>query len=215
MTKTKEDINEIYRQINSVSELSDEKVDEIYNTINDTEQDMQDNPYYYFKPLDTQKKFMDCEVQNKWLFGGNQSGKTTTGAAWVIEKCLEIPNSHWWCGAETWELSRLVQQAKMDELLPRDDVEYAHYNPETGFRHGTIKFKNGSTISFRSYDQERKRWQGATLHGIWFDEEPPWDIYQEALARVVKEDGWVIGTMTSLTGYTRLVEEVIMSKSSK
>jgi phage terminase large subunit-like protein len=96
-------------------------------------------------------------------------------------------------------------------MLPVDDVDYASYNPQTGFRHNMIKFKSGSTVSFRSYDQEQKRWQGWTGHGILLDEEPPWDIYQECTARVAKNNGFIIGTMTSMSGYSRLVEEVVFS----
>jgi len=196
----------------NLSLLNDEQLDELERLINDDITDRAENPYYFFKPLKKQKEFKDCPAKTKALFGGNQSGKTTTGAHTVIEKCLDNPDQRWWCGAETWELSRLVQQGKINEMLPLDQLEYAHYTEENGFRHNIVRFKNGSSISFRSYDQERKRWQGATLHGIWLDEEPPWDIYQECLPRLAKNNGLLLVTMTSLTGYTRFVEEIVLGK---
>ena len=40
-----------------------------------------------------------------------------------------------------------------------------------------------SVLSFKSYEKGREKWQGETLHGVWFDEEPPLDIYSEGLTR--------------------------------
>ena len=36
-----------------------------------------------------------------------------------------------------------------------------------------------STLTFKTYDQGRERWQGETLDLVAFDEEPPEDIYME------------------------------------
>ena len=36
-----------------------------------------------------------------------------------------------------------------------------------------------STILFKSYDQGRGKWQANTVHVVWFDEEPPFDVYSE------------------------------------
>lgn len=40
-----------------------------------------------------------------------------------------------------------------------------------------------SIISFKAYEKGREKWQGPTVDGIWFDEEPPEDIYSEGLTR--------------------------------
>ena len=40
-----------------------------------------------------------------------------------------------------------------------------------------------SVLSFKSYERGREKWQGETLEGVWFDEEPPLDIYTEGLTR--------------------------------
>lgn len=63
-----------------------------------------------------------------------------------------------------------------------------------------------STAQFKAYDQGRKKWQGATLRGgIWFDEEPPSDIYSEGLARIAATSGCVFLTMTPLLGMSDVV----------
>jgi len=196
----------------SIEGLSDDQVDELYATVEAEKEDRIKNPFYFFKPLPKQRRFINSQYRNKWLFGGNQSGKTTTGSWYVVDSCLKTPGTHWWCGAESKEISRIVQQKKIQEMLPWDEVEYGIYTEENGFTHNIVRFKNGSSISFRSYEQKRAKWQGATLDGIWFDEEPPWDIYQEGLARLVRKGGVIIGTMTALTGFTRLVDEVMRGR---
>lgn len=40
-----------------------------------------------------------------------------------------------------------------------------------------------STCQFKSYEQGREKFQAETLDGIWWDEEPPMDIYTEGLTR--------------------------------
>lgn len=40
-----------------------------------------------------------------------------------------------------------------------------------------------SVIAFKAYEKGREKWQGPTIDGVWFDEEPPMDIYSEGLTR--------------------------------
>jgi hypothetical protein len=40
-----------------------------------------------------------------------------------------------------------------------------------------------SRIKFKTYDQGRERWQAAKLRFVWYDEEPPLDLYLEGLSR--------------------------------
>jgi len=61
-----------------------------------------------------------------------------------------------------------------------------------------------STLQFRSYDQGRKAWQGTERDVVWFDEEPPEDIYAEGLTRTLTTGGMVIATFTPLNGMTNV-----------
>ncbi len=50
-----------------------------------------------------------------------------------------------------------------------------------------IRHKSGglSQIQFKAYEQGRLKWQGETLTGgVWFDEEPPLEIYSEGITRL-------------------------------
>lgn len=63
-----------------------------------------------------------------------------------------------------------------------------------------------STVWFKSYDQDREKWQGATLHGVWMDEEPPFDIYDEAKTRLNYHRGIMPITFTPLLGMTEVCQ---------
>jgi len=90
-----------------------------------------------------------------------------------------------------------------------DNVTVQHYrnvgtNAEPAFE------KDGtSVLGFKSYDQGRAKWQGATLDFVWFDEEPDQDIYVEGVTRTNVTGGIVWLTFTPLKGYTALVQSFI------
>jgi len=72
----------------------------------------------------------------------------------------------------------------------------------------TVRHVSGgvSTVGFKAYSQGREKWQGPTRDWIWFDEEPPMDIYIEGLTRtnaVPDARGWI--TFTPLLGMSDVV----------
>lgn len=68
-----------------------------------------------------------------------------------------------------------------------------------------------SKIVFKSCDQGREKFQGASLDFVWFDEEPPLDIYRECKMRVLDKRGEIWGTMTPLKGLTWVYDEIYMN----
>ena len=62
-----------------------------------------------------------------------------------------------------------------------------------------------SVLGLLSYDQGRETWQGTAKQVIWTDEEPPDDVYGEALMRTMTTGGVVMVTMTPLKGLTPFV----------
>ncbi|MBO5928347.1 MAG: terminase family protein, partial [Clostridia bacterium] len=87
-------------------------------------------------------------------------------------------------------------------------------SPESGII-DQIKVKNSfggiSTIGFKSCDQGREKFQGSSLDFVWFDEEPPKDIYQECRMRVLDKKGDIFGTMTPLKGLTFIYDEIYLN----
>ena len=83
--------------------------------------------------------------------------------------------------------------------------------------HKTNGVEDGtSMLSFKSYEQGRDKFQGATLDIVWCDEEPPMtednDIYTECMARL-RGDGIMLVTFTPLEGETKMTDHFLKAKS--
>ncbi len=64
-----------------------------------------------------------------------------------------------------------------------------------------------SRLLFKSYEKGRRKWQGPTVDGIWFDEEPPMDIYSEGRTRTQRGQAGIFTmvTFTPLQGWSDVV----------
>jgi phage terminase large subunit-like protein len=71
-----------------------------------------------------------------------------------------------------------------------------------------------STIGLKSYEKGREKFQGETLDYVWCDEEPPPDVYSEALTRTNTTSGPVWITFTPLQGMSEVVRRFLNEKSS-
>jgi len=94
-------------------------------------------------------------------------------------------------------------------MVPGEDLVECklHYQVKDGIDAIVVRHVSGgySVLMFKSYDQGRRSWQGETLDFVWFDEEPPWDIYIEGMTRVNATAGMVWLTFTPLLGMTDVV----------
>lgn len=70
-----------------------------------------------------------------------------------------------------------------------------------------------SSLNFKSYDQGRGKWQADTLDWVWFDEEPPMDIYGEGLTRISSTNGMVFATFTPLLGMSEVCRRFLLEPS--
>lgn len=62
-----------------------------------------------------------------------------------------------------------------------------------------------SLLRFKYYAQGRRKWQGPPVDFVWFDEEPPEDIYDEGLARTIATGGMAAMSFTPLQGMSSVV----------
>ena len=166
--------------------------------------------------------------RERLLMAGNQLGKSFCGAAEAaIHLTGEYP-ADWqgriftkpitmWAAGVTSEATRDVPQRLLcgrvgavgTGLLPKKSIS------ETSSTRGIadaldtvlIKHKSGgvSRLAFKSYEKGREKWQGETLDLVWLDEEPPSDIYTEALTRTNATGGGVYMTFTPLLGMSDVV----------
>jgi phage terminase large subunit-like protein len=169
--------------------------------------------------------------RERLLMAGNQVGKSTCGAA---EAAFHLTGQYpeWWPGrrfgrpVRMWAASKTIEVTRdcVQRLLigePKDlqqrgtglipDSVLLGTSRRRGVAHGlddaTILHVTGgvSTLGFKSYDQGRQKWQGETLDIVWFDEEPPLDIYMEGLTRTNATGGMVYLTFTPLLGISDVV----------
>jgi phage terminase large subunit-like protein len=61
-----------------------------------------------------------------------------------------------------------------------------------------------SRLLFKAYNQGRVAWQAQTVDGVWFDEEPPPDVYSEGVTRTNVGLGPVFLTFTPLLGMSQV-----------
>jgi phage terminase large subunit-like protein len=172
-----------------------------------------------------QIKFDKNPSRSRWVFGGNRTGKTECGAAEVVLWALGLAQGRdntrpkeGWVVSLSQKMSRDISQAKILKYLDEEQIhktvmERGHKNER---HYGTISFlvikhKSGglSKIHFKSCQQGREKFQGAGLDFVWFDEEPPEDIYQECLMRTMDQKGSVWVTMTPLKGKTWVYDKIV------
>lgn len=74
-----------------------------------------------------------------------------------------------------------------------------------------VRHKSGgvSELGLKSYQQGRGSFEGTARHLIWFDEEPPLDVYGEALMRTATTKGMIMLTFTPLEGMSDVVQEFL------
>ncbi len=174
-----------------------------------------------------QLAFHKCKKRNRWVFGGNRSGKTECGAVeclWILRGVHPYRKNRkdvfGWAVSLSQQVQRDVAQAKILSYLPKSwiaDITMLSGrkdSPASGVI-DQIKIKNvfggGSTLGFKSCDQGREKFQGSSLDFVWFDEEPPRDIYEECVMRVMDRRGDVFGTMTPLKGKTFIYNEIYLN----
>ncbi len=175
-----------------------------------------------------QLAFHKCPKRNRWVFGGNRSGKTECGAVETVYMARGIhpyrenrKNVCGWVVSLSAQVQREVAQKKILRYLRRDWIEdiVMLSGRKDSPEHGIIDFirvKNvlggSSIIGFKSCDQGREKFQGASLDFVWFDEEPPQDIYAECRMRVFDRKGDIFGTMTPLKGLTFVYNEIYLNR---
>ena len=168
------------------------------------------------------------EHQERCFMAANRVGKTIVGAyetalhltgdypEWWEGRRFEGPGD-WWAAGDTSETTRDIVQLEL--LGPSGDhgtgmIPWRCFEGEPVPKRGiagaidtvAIKHKSGgvSTLGFKSYDQGRKKFQGTKKQGIWLDEEPPADVYDECLLRLMTTDGLMLCTFTPLEGLSEV-----------
>lgn len=174
--------------------------------------------------------FLDGAMFRQRLFmAANRAGKTEAGGFEVTCHLTGIYPA-WWQGKRfskainclvAGETGKLVRDSIQEKLLGNPSAVGTGMIPydciverrtKSGISNAIdiakIRHINGdlSTLQFQSYDQGRESFQATERDVILLDEEPPLDVYIEALTRTMTTGGIVLITFTPLKGKSETVQ---------
>lgn len=188
----------------------------------------------FFVPHPKQMQHLELGAtkRERLLMANNRAGKTETGA---FEAACHLTGEYpdgWrgrvftqptigWVAGETSLLVRDVQQKKLcgdpgvESTFGTGMIPKASFVDKPSLARGVtdaydtiqVRHRSGgvSIARFKSYEQGRTKFQAEGLDWIWFDEEPPLDIYAEGIARIGERDGIGWLTFTPLKGRSDVV----------
>lgn len=185
---------------------------------------------FFYKPYPKQYAFhiAGSVYRERLLMAGNQLGKTYAAGNEVTFHVTGLYPDDWkgkvfhkatrgWVGSVTSELTRDGAQRILlgpvgqwgTGCIPKEliiEIKRARGVPDA-VESILIRHINGdvSQITFKSYKDGREAWQAETLDFVWFDEEPPEDIYVEGVTRTNNTRGVVFLTFTPLLGMSNVV----------
>ena len=206
---------------------------QVLSLIRETDRRSRRNRLAKYRPYSKQAEFHEAgSIHRERLFmAGNQLGKTLAGSFewamhltgkypdWWKGKRFEFPVRLWAAGETRISTRDTVQKLLLGDpekeeewgtgAIPGDDLvdTFRSQGVPNALDSVTVKHQSGgtSTLLFKAYEQGRAKWQGETLHGVWFDEEPPLDIYTEGMTRTNATGGVVMLTFTPLKGMSDVV----------
>ncbi len=216
-----------------------EKLRELHATLEELKRRQVENRLAHYAPYPKQAEFhaLGADHRERLLTSGNQQGKTYCGSmelaahltglypSWWQGRRFEYPVRAWAAGVTSESTRDTVQRLLLGPLgargtgaIPADrivDVRMGRGIADA-VDVAIVAHRSGahSQISFKSYERGREKWQGETLDAIWFDEEPPSEIYSEGLARISARKGIVFMTFTPLQGMSDVVRRFMSEPSS-
>ena len=165
-----------------------------------------------YKPHASQAKFHFSNAKEKLYIGGNRCGKTVAA---VTEAVMWLTGEHPYrtdippppirgrCVAVDIEDGiKKIAIPEFQKWVPLSYLKNQSWDDSYDKQSKTLYLINGSFIEFMSYEQEQQKFAGTSRHFVMFDEEPPEDIYNECLMRLVDTNGSYWISMTPMLELT-------------
>jgi phage terminase large subunit-like protein len=169
----------------------------------------------------------------KALIAANRSGKTV---ACVVDDIIQLvpdelvpdhlkPYKKWhepiviWIGAPKNDTHFKNTVPLLRKFIPKAALVDGKF--EKSFKSQPapeLRLANGSSVAFKTYDQDLDAWASAEVHRVHWDEEPNTsksaELRSEASARLVSTNGDEIIGMTPLLGYSWVHDDVWMVRDT-
>lgn len=205
---------------------------ELFELLTDQALRKRRNKLLQYQPYPKQAAFhaRGLDSRERLLMAANQVGKTFCGGAEAAMHLTGLYPSWWqgrrfskpvraWAGSVTGEVTRDTVQRMLigdprdkavwgEGMIPGDCI--GRWSMRTGVKDSIegvlIQHVTGgrSSLGFKTFEAGREKWQGETLDFVWFDEEPPMDVYMEGLTRTNASGGLVYITFTPLFGMSQV-----------
>lgn len=135
---------------------------------------------------------------------GNRGGKSRAGARETTWRALgthpykkvKIPQKIWVGSYDFPNGVAKIVAPKVLDFLENRQINKIHKNNQSII--DRIELINGSTIDFKSYEQDYMKWEGEDIDFAWFDEPPPQMHYEAASRGLVDRNGDSLITATPL-----------------
>ena len=191
------------------------------------------DPYEYQDNFHAAKDNNGRLARQRLLMAANKTGKTFCGAAemayhltgkypkWWKGYRFKGPIKAWAAGNTTANTRDIVQAELFGE--PGDDEDFGKgavpkesiikWERQPGIPNAistvTVRHASGrnSKCFMKSYEQGKQAWMGKAVDVVWMDEEPPQDIYSQALRASLKSGGLTFMTFTPESGMTNVVAQ--------
>lgn len=179
------------------------------------------NPLKYAQKHLKQKVASLARKKLRALFWGNRCGKTEWGAMEVAAVLLGehpfIDPCEVWSFCPSFDAQAETTQLKLLRYLPEKAIVSRTWLRKGILKELVVKGAGGvvTKVNFKSYEQGRDKAQGAGKGLIWFDEEPPKDIFDECSVR--QEAGvplYIIMTMTPVNGMTWVYHDIYLNTAN-
>lgn len=187
-----------------------------------------------YRPYAKQREFhrLGATKRERLLRAGNQQGKSFCAGS---EASYHLTGKYpaWWEGRR-WDRPVVVWASGETAEATRDNPQRVLLGLPKEIGTGTIQgellgdyglasgtadlydyirvrhhtngvFDGWSILRFKYYAQGQKKWQGPPVDFVWFDEEPPEEIYDEGLARTIATGGMAAMSFTPLQGMSSVV----------
>lgn len=170
-----------------------------------------------YRAHDKQVAFHTSKKKGKMMMGGNRAGKTVSGGCETVMRLTgihEFTDIH----GNVYKLDhlpkppvkgrgvsvdndrglKLIMLPEIKRWMPSKFLINNSWDDSYSKTDKILTLTNESSMEFMTYEQDVDKFGGTSRHFVWMDEEPPLDIFEECLTRLIDTDGdWYI-TMTPL-----------------